>query len=520
MTDQSPSVVWVSPFPPVASGISQYSRDFLAAVDGVWSFRVVAEPGSQPISWRTISAVPASRIGPESVVVYNVGNSGFHPKAFELALKRPGVLVLHDVVLHHARVAAYVRRGKGRDYIQLLKDRYGARGERVAREMLRGVPLDLDDFPFSEDYIEASRIVVVHSAYARSQVLKHCPAAQVHTIPMGVPLHNLSSQQSARVHLNLPDGAYVIASITHVNPMKRLNVVLRALQRVVEHVPEALLIVAGSVSPGMNLERQVSLLGLERHVRIVGYLSDDDSRFLARASDVAVNLRYPSAGETSASLLRLLGAARPVIVTAHGPALELPDNVALKIPVDRFEQETLTEMLVWLANDARARQEFGDAAREFVQNQHSMQASVNGYRTAILDAFGLDLPEPEGGVVVEDEPVVRAREVVPQNPVDLGSSEGRVVEALMGLRLERHDGTIDAVSQALVDLGLNRPGRGRTLPTNGERQIDAELLAVLACPVCKTSVTLEDHELVCGSCGRHYQVEDGIPIMLVDDNEK
>jgi uncharacterized protein YbaR (Trm112 family) len=49
--------------------------------------------------------------------------------------------------------------------------------------------------------------------------------------------------------------------------------------------------------------------------------------------------------------------------------------------------------------------------------------------------------------------------------------------------------------------------------------ISEELLAILACPVCKTEVKLENDKLVCQQCGRRYRIEDGIPIMLIDEAE-
>lgn len=49
--------------------------------------------------------------------------------------------------------------------------------------------------------------------------------------------------------------------------------------------------------------------------------------------------------------------------------------------------------------------------------------------------------------------------------------------------------------------------------------IDKELLEILACPLCKTSVTLENDKIVCTNCGRRYPIRDDIPIMLVDEAE-
>ncbi len=49
--------------------------------------------------------------------------------------------------------------------------------------------------------------------------------------------------------------------------------------------------------------------------------------------------------------------------------------------------------------------------------------------------------------------------------------------------------------------------------------VDAELLKILACPVCKTPVKLvkEASALKCDQCHRVYPIKDDIPVMLVDE---
>ena len=49
--------------------------------------------------------------------------------------------------------------------------------------------------------------------------------------------------------------------------------------------------------------------------------------------------------------------------------------------------------------------------------------------------------------------------------------------------------------------------------------IDRELLDILACPDCKSSVELKENKIVCQGCGRKYPIKDGIPIMLIDESE-
>lgn len=52
-----------------------------------------------------------------------------------------------------------------------------------------------------------------------------------------------------------------------------------------------------------------------------------------------------------------------------------------------------------------------------------------------------------------------------------------------------------------------------------EPTISAELLEILACPVCKEHVCLEGAKLTCARCGRRYPMREGIPIMLVEEAE-
>lgn len=49
--------------------------------------------------------------------------------------------------------------------------------------------------------------------------------------------------------------------------------------------------------------------------------------------------------------------------------------------------------------------------------------------------------------------------------------------------------------------------------------IDPELLAILACPACKTAVVLvkDGAALKCDACHRVYAIRDDIPVMLIDE---
>ena len=51
--------------------------------------------------------------------------------------------------------------------------------------------------------------------------------------------------------------------------------------------------------------------------------------------------------------------------------------------------------------------------------------------------------------------------------------------------------------------------------------LDEKLLEILACPKCKGELEYKagdgDEELICRACELRYEVDDGIPIMLIDE---
>ena len=50
--------------------------------------------------------------------------------------------------------------------------------------------------------------------------------------------------------------------------------------------------------------------------------------------------------------------------------------------------------------------------------------------------------------------------------------------------------------------------------------IDKQLLEILACPVCRGDVELNEDKIICKECSRKYPIRDGVPVMLVDEAEQ
>jgi hypothetical protein len=100
-------------------------------------------------------------------------------------------------------------------------------------------------------------------------------------------------------------------------------------------------------------------------VRCLGYLDEPAMLGLLAASDLLLNLRYPSFGESSGVLARALGLGCLVAVTNSGAYAELPDDICIKLAARADPSAELTSLITRLAGDPAGLQEVREGARSF-----------------------------------------------------------------------------------------------------------------------------------------------------------
>jgi glycosyltransferase involved in cell wall biosynthesis len=189
---------------------------------------------------------------------------------------------------------------------------------------------------------------------------------------------------AARAALGLPAGVPLVATFGFLTAPKRLGVALRAFARLRHEMPSALFVLAGEAAPGGGLDELLAS-GLGEGVRRLGRLGRAEFLTAMRAVDVAVNLRYPTAGETSGTLMRLLGLGKAVIVTDEGPFAEIPDGCCAKVAPDEAEEELLAAVLGRLVADPELRREMGDNARRHMAAHHTLAGSARAYADLLAE---------------------------------------------------------------------------------------------------------------------------------------
>ncbi len=391
MRDRPLELDYVSPLPPVRSGIADYSADLLPHLAERCDLRLVHLP-DQPVAPELadrFALVPPERLG-EGVrlPLYQMGNNHYHIGVYDLASRHPGVLTLHDMVLHHFLIDRTVKDGDFENYRRQLKADHGWIGEAAALPMRwpggSGMAAQFA-LPAHRTLLLGQRGVLTHSAWAAGTLREELPDLAVRTIPMGIPLGAPADPEIGRDFRRrhgLPDDRPILGCFGFQTPMKRTEVVIRALAA--PGLAGAHLMVAGEVAPILRFEETAAAAGVEDRIHLLGFLPYDEFEAAITACDVCLNLRYPTAGETSASLLRILALGRPAVVSDYAQSAELPAEGLVKVPVGEGEGPALVELLASLLADRDELRRMGRAARRYVEREHRPAAAAKAVVEACL----------------------------------------------------------------------------------------------------------------------------------------
>ncbi len=348
-------VAFFSPLPPSPSGIADYSEALLDSLARLAEVEVFSEPGRQ------------FRPQDFDLALYQIGNNPCHAFVYETALHHPGVVVMHESNLHHLIADLTIRRGDWDAYLREAEYNGGAAALAYARRVQAGdAGPDYEGLPMTRRLLESARAAIVHSNFMRRELQGQGFSRPIAHIPHGAWIP-VVDRMAFRERLGIAEDTPLIGIFGHLKPYKRIAESLRAFRRLVPVEPRARMILAGQRHPDYSVDSLVHTLGLSDQVRILGFTPVEDFAGYIAASDIVLNLRYPTVGETSGSLLRALGLGRAVVVSDVGAFAELPDDVCLKVPVGSGEEDLIFEFLNLLVSRPDLAQSMGGRAREYVE---------------------------------------------------------------------------------------------------------------------------------------------------------
>jgi len=340
------TVGFFSPLPPAKSGVADYAADLLPLL-------------------------PARVNQPGDVNLYHVGNNQLHRQIYGRALREPGVVVLHDAVLHHFFLGSM---GEG-EYVDEFVYNYGEWARELGRELWRGRSGSATDpryfrYGMLRRLVERSRAVIVHNAEAarrvgeKARLIPHYFKTPV--LPEGWEVERWRAERGLRPSTTL------FGVMGYLRESKRVMAVVRTFRKLRAERGDVALVLAGEIG-STDLARALDWEGVIR----VGHMTEREFWLVGTAVDVVVNLRYPASGETSGIGLRMMGIGKPVL-TSDGEGLEVPAGLG--------EEEMLRETMRECAEHPERVREYGLGVGERVRREHGLGAVAEQYMAVLREA--------------------------------------------------------------------------------------------------------------------------------------
>lgn len=381
-------IAWFTPFES-PSAIGELSRHIVEQIAlhrdvEVWISEETSAPYPTHVPMRRFrpDVVPDVLRDPDVMPVYNLGNSShFHAAIMAMTSQVPGVVILHDAVMHHAYLD--MARPDMDAFIDALHRWYG---EDVAGHYRQDLlPASPDGYP---PLVFASTYPLLKEAVANAvSVVIHADHQRLH-------LEGGWGGQVSRLHLptldvrypppppRAPDGRVRLLSLGWVGETKQIHLVLEGLAAHPALAERFEYRVAGPWNPesvyGRRLQTIIDGADLAHCVTFDGYVDAADIAQTLAWADVHVNLRHPSTEGGSLSLLQQLATARPVLVSDSGIFGEVPDDAVAR--VDELTPGAVAEQLTRLADDDAVRAQIGARGRRWAEGH-----TVERYAREVID---------------------------------------------------------------------------------------------------------------------------------------
>ncbi len=234
---------------------------------------------------------------------------------------------------------------------------------------------DREDFGL---LVGANKIIVTHDGALRTLVSRLPQlSGRVAQVPIGpnIPLlatNREMARAALRARFGWPHDTPIISYFGFVHPVKGIETLLRAFERVLAAYPQARLLLNGGIHSlalhdnqalqyQQKLQRLIGELGLDNAVRLTGYQPDSIISQHLSGADVGVLPFNDGVTLKSGSLLAMWSHGLPVVATR--PAVSPPELDRACRLVPSRSPEALADALAKLLADPDARRELGERAQ-------------------------------------------------------------------------------------------------------------------------------------------------------------
>jgi glycosyltransferase involved in cell wall biosynthesis len=414
-------LAWFSPWPPDRSGVAGRSAELVPALAAAGHGIDVCVRESTQARRHGDEAPAAGQVrvqsahdfiwraerGQYDLTIYQLGNSHLHEFIWPYLFRWPGLAVLHDARLHHARAAACLQVHGAKENVGPYRAQFSWNHPDADPAAAELAVAGFDGayyymWPMIRDVLAISRATAVHARGAAADLAEQFPDDPIEYLTLGEgrdAMLSADARDVARASLGFRPDTIAFGVFGGLTAEKRVPQIIRAFRVCVAASHAARLLLAGRPHPSIDWRSLARAAGVEHAVVVRENLDDDGFDAAVAAVDISVNLRWPTALETSGPWLRALAAGRATVVTdlahqAHVPSLDprswqsvRADPVTIAVDI-LDEAHSLGLAFSRLAADEPLRARLGRSAREYWERTHSFGGMRDEYLSLIERTIG------------------------------------------------------------------------------------------------------------------------------------
>lgn len=240
-------------------------------------------------------------------------------------------------------------------------------------------------------YRRVSRFIVLSQAF--KQILHNrydVPLNKIHVIPGGVDLKQFTisnSRTEARAKLGWEKERTIIFCVRRLSKRMGLENLIQAIARVKTQYPDVLLYIAGKGALAETLQAQIAALNLTNHVRLLGYLPDEQLPIAYRAANFSVvpTISFEGFGLI---IIESLAVGTPVLGTPIGGIPEILEPFCPDLLFEDASVDKLAEGIIEVLSQKRQLPD-SEACRAYVKHNFSWSVIApqikSVYQQAIAD---------------------------------------------------------------------------------------------------------------------------------------
>ncbi|MES3009903.1 MAG: methyltransferase domain-containing protein [Pseudomonadota bacterium] len=378
-----PNLLLASPWPPAKSEIARHVAEIL--LPALLNRYDVVPLGTQDGVAGTIPVMSVQSgldAFADAPLLAHIGNESLQNDAALTALtRRPGVVVMHDIVLHHAWYDACMRADRFDDYLASVREYGGAllaEQALLARHHSAVVHRMARSLPLFEPFLQNAMGVVVHSQMAFDAVSERGPWP---VLRLDLPTPMPASAQTVLAHREsqvqaLQGGAPIrLVVFGYLGPNRCLDQILDGMAILKAQAVAVRLDVYGQLSDPPAFQQAIERAGLTQCVFVHGFVSNEALDHALQQAHLACNFRSPTMGEASASQLRLYAAGLPAIVGRTGWYAEQPDSAVVHVEPGG-EAAGLVSAVMRMMHSPAELPAMAAAGLEHLQRRHDPDAYV------------------------------------------------------------------------------------------------------------------------------------------------